>query len=229
MPSGKQSRKRRQTQVPAPPPVRAKGGRPAAAGAWLSGRNLWWLGGGALVVAVIVLAIALTGGSAKPFDVNFAQMSGLQTDPPPWNNGVGELQDRLGQVHLDALAQEQLAFHIHMHLDIYVNGKHVTVPAGIGISTFITEMHVHAPDGVLHVESAKNRPYTLGQLFGEWSVRLMANCLGRYCGQLHWWVNGKPQAGNPADLVVHAHQEIVIAAGTPPAHIPAGYNFPAGE
>ncbi|MHB8659521.1 MAG: hypothetical protein ACYC91_16535 [Solirubrobacteraceae bacterium] len=180
---------------------------------------------------MIVLAIALTGGSAKPVYVNFAQMSGLQTDPPPWNNGVGELQDRLAQVHLDPLAQEALAFHIHQHLDIYVNGKHVTVPALIGISdnSFVTEMHIHAPDGVLHVESAKNRPYTLGQFFGEWSVRLNANCLGRYCGDLHWWVNGNPQTGNPADLIVHAHQEIVIAAGKAPAHIAASYNFPAGE
>jgi hypothetical protein len=210
--------------------VRGKGRVPTTGASWLSGRNRWWLGGGvASVVAVIVLAITLTGGSAKPVQVDFARMSGLQTDPPPWNNGVGELQDRLAQVHLDPLVQEALAFHIHMHLDIYVNGQHVTVPAGIGISTFITEMHTHAPDGVLHVESAKNRPYTLGQVFGEWSVRLNASCVGRYCGDLHWWVNGKPQTGNPADLIVHAHQEIVIAAGKAPAHIPASYNFPAGE
>jgi hypothetical protein len=204
---------------------------PATGAAWLGGRNRWWLGGGAaIVVAVIVLAIALTGGSAKPVHVDFAQMPAAQLDAPPWNNGVGELQNRLAQVHLDPLAQEALAFHIHQHLDIYVNGKHVTVPALIGIdSSFVTEMHTHAPDGVLHVESAKNRPYTLGQFFGEWSVRLSADCLGRYCGDLQWWVNGTPQAGNPADLVVHAHQEIVIAAGKPPAPIPASYNFPAGE
>jgi len=134
-------------------------------------------------------------------------------------------------IHLDPLAQEALAFHIHQHLDVYVNDKHVTVPALIGIyaNSFITEMHTHTPDGVLHVESPKNQPYVLGQIFGEWGVRLNASCLGRYCGDLHWWLNGKPQAGNPADLIVHAHQEIVIAAGKPPAHIPASYNFPAGE
>lgn len=230
MPSGKQSKRQRQAQTLAPPPVRSKQGG-ASGTSWLSGRNVWWLGGGAaIVVVVVILAIALSGGSAKPVQVDFAQMSGLQTDPPPWNNGVGELQDRLAQIHLTPLAQEALAFHIHQHLDIYVNGKHATVPALIGIgSSFVTEMHTHAPDGVLHIESAKNRPYTLGQFFGEWSVRLNANCLGKYCGNLHWWVNGKPQTGNPSDLVVHAHQEIVIAAGKPPAHIPASYNFPAGE
>lgn len=200
---------------------------------WFSGDRFWWFAGGAAaLVAVIVLAVVLaTGGSAKPVYANFAQMPGLQTGAPPWNNGSGNLQDKLSFVHLDPLAQEALAFHIHQHLDVYVNGQHVTVPALIGIfgNSFITEMHTHTPDGVLHVESAKNRPYVLGQFFGEWGVRLNASCIGGYCGNLHWWLDGKPQTGNPADLIVHAHQEIVIAAGKPPAHIPASYNFPAGE
>lgn len=206
--------------------MRAKGRVPTSS-AW----NMWQIGGAAIVVAVIAIAIALRGGSAKAVYVDFAPMAGLQTDPPPWNNGVGELQDRLAQVHLDPLAQKALAFHIHQHLDVYLNSTHVTVPALIGVNdnSFVTEMHTHTPDGILHVELAKNRPYTLGQFFGEWSVRLNARCLDRYCGNLHWWVNGKPQTGNPADLVAHAHQEIAIAAGKPPARIPARYNFPAGE
>ena len=40
---------------------------------------------------------------------------------------------------------------------------------------------------------------------------------------------GKPQTGKPADLVVASHQEIAIAAGKPPAHVPARYAFSAGE
>jgi hypothetical protein len=114
---------------------------------------------------------------------------------------------------------------------VYVNGTHLTVPALIGINdnSYITEIHTHDPSGVLHVESAKNRLYTLGQFFGEWSVRLNARCIGRYCGGLQWWLDGKPQTGNPADLIVKSHQEIVIAAGKPPAHVPSSYAFPAGE
>lgn len=90
-----------------------KGG--ASGTSWLRGRNVWWLGGGAAIRCRSghPRGIALSGGSAKPVHVDFAQMSGLQTDPPPWNNGVGELQDRLTQVHLNPLAQEALAFHIH--------------------------------------------------------------------------------------------------------------------
>jgi hypothetical protein len=238
MPSGRQSkRRRREGRTSLPPAVQGKRGavpaarpkHPTVAG---GGRNRWWIGGGAAFIAtVFVLAIALTHGSVKPAGIDFAQMSGLQNGSPPWDNGDGELQSRLAQVHLDPLAQETLAFHIHQHLDVYVNGGHVTVPALIGIydSSFITELHTHKPDGVIHVESAKHRPYTLGQFFGEWGVRLNATCLGRYCGDLHWWVNSKPQTGNAADFVLHPHQEIVIAAGKPPPHIPASYSFPAGE
>jgi hypothetical protein len=232
VPSGKKSKQARQAaQVKAPPPVQSKGilgrGRAAKFG------SFWWITGGIGVIAaiVIVIAIAVFGGSAKPVRVDFAQMPGLQTGPPPWNNGSGVLQDKLSFVQLTPLAQEALAFHIHMHLDVYVNGKHVGVPALIGIfgGSFITEIHTHTPDGVIHVESAENRPYTLGQLFGEWGVRVSASCLGRYCGNVHWWVNGKPQTGDAADLVFHAHQEIVIAAGKLPARIRSSYNFPAGE
>jgi len=195
----------------------------------------WWTGGAALValvaVGVAVAAIRSNGSSAKPVLVDFAAMSGLQSGAPPWNNGSGELQQRLSDVHLNPLPQEQLAFHIHQHIDTYVNGRHVALPAGIGIygNSFITEIHTHQPDGVIHVESAQNRPYTLGQLFGEWSVRLNAGCLGRYCGRLHWWVNGKPQTGNPAALVLKPHEEIVVATGRTPAHVPSSYAFPAGE
>ena len=231
-PRSVQKREKRQAQRPNrnQEPQRV----PTTGGPSLFSRDrFWWVVGGAgAVIAVIILAAILaTGGSAKPVQVNFAQIPSLQTGPPPWNNGSGNLQNNLSSVHLDPLAQEALAFHIHQHLDVFVKGRHVTVPALIGIfgNSFITEMHTHTPDGVLHVESAKNRPYVLGQFFGEWGVRLNANCIGRYCGDLHWWLDGKPQTGNPADLIVHAHQEIVIAAGKPPAHIPASYNFPAGE
>lgn len=230
MPSGKKSKQMRRAAQSAPPPVRSKGS-PAGRNDWLSGNGRWLAGGAAAVIAIVVLLIVLaSGGSAKPVVVDFSTMTGLQTGAPPWNNGAGELQQRLSDVHLDPLSAEALAFHIHQHLDVYVNGTRVTVPALIGIydNSFITEVHTHQPDGIIHIESAKNRPYTLGQFFGEWSVRLTANCLGKYCGHVRWWVNGAPGFGNPANLILRRHQEIVVAAGPPPARIPKSYTFPAG-
>jgi hypothetical protein len=188
---------------------------------------------GVLVVVGVVLGVVLSsrGGSGKTSGVDFAQIQGLQTGAPPWNNGVARLPDNVSVVHLDTLTAEGTVLHIHAHLDVYVNGNHVAVPADIGIddNTFLTELHTHDASGVIHIESPTQRQFVLGQFFGEWAVRLSASCLGRYCGDLHWWVDGTPQTGNPADLVLRAHQEIVIAVGRPPAHIPSKYAFPAGE
>lgn len=123
MPSGKKSKAMRRAQSNAPPPVRSKGS-PAGRTDWLSGNGRWFAAGGAVVIAVVVLAVVLaSGGSAKPIYVDFSTMTGLQTGAPPWNNGAGELQQRLSDVKLDPLSQEALAFHIHQHLDVNGGGR----------------------------------------------------------------------------------------------------------
>jgi hypothetical protein len=217
------------------PPVRSKGSN---APRRLDSRT-WIVGGlvAVVVVLAIVLGIVLTGRSGSKsatgssVTVPWASIPGLQTGAPPWNNSSAVLTDRLQLLHLSALGTEGSVIHIHQHLDIYVNGKKVQVPALVGIDTaagFLTELHTHDTSGILHVESEKKQDYVLGQFFGEWGVKLTANCLGTYCGGLKWWVNGKPMVGNPAQLVLKAHQEIVLAAGKAPAKVPSSYKFPAG-
>jgi hypothetical protein len=214
----------------APPPVRSGGstGTPDR-------RRLLLIGGVvAAVVVAVVLALVLTRGgssSSAPRAIPWSQLGALQTGPPPWNNGVGGLTDRLQSLDLSQLGAEGTVLHIHQHLDLYVQGKKVVLPALIGIydNSYITEVHVHDNSGVIHVESPTQRDFTLGQLFGEWGVKLTANCVGRYCGHVKWWVNGAPQTGDPAQLVLEAHQETVIAAGPPPLVIPKSYKFPEGE
>jgi hypothetical protein len=181
--------------------------------------------------AVVAAAAGLAVGAPT---VDFAHLPGLQTSAPPWGSGSSTLQKRLPYVHLDALPQEQLAFHVHQHLDLWLNGRKVAVPAAIGIGAgqfqpFITELHTHDATGIVHIEAAQKHVYSLGQLFGEWGVRLSPRCLGSFCGQLRWWVNGKRQRGDPAaHQLFPAHQEIAIALGRPPARVPSGYTFPPG-
>ncbi len=223
----------RKTRAPRPPrPVQAPERRQQPKAAGFSRRATLTAAAAALaVVAAIAIALAFPrGSSSPPKPVAFAALPGLHTGAPPWNNGNGNLPDKLPLVHLDALSQEGVALHIHQHLDVFVNGKRVTVPALVGIyaNSFITEVHTHDASGIIHLESPKNRQFSLGQFFGEWGVRLSASCLGRYCGNLHWWLNGKRQPGNPALLVLSAHQEIAIASGDPPARIPSSYAFAAG-
>ena len=219
----------------AAPPVRSKGSK---APRQFDSRT-WLIGGlvAVVVVLAIVLGIVLTGGKSNKSattsarTIPWANIPGLQTGAPPWNNSSAVLADRLQLLGLNALGTEGSVIHIHQHLDIYVNGKKVQVPALVGIDTtsgFLTELHTHDTSGILHVESATKRDYVLGQFFGEWGVKLTSNCLGTFCGNLKWWVDGKRMVGNPAQLVLKAHQEIVIAAGKAPANVPTSYKFPAG-
>jgi hypothetical protein len=127
--------------------------------------------------------------------------------------------------------------HIHQHLDLYVDGHKVPVPAGIGIDPAVgyAPLHTHDPSGVIHVESPTVRPYTLGELFAVWGVRLTPSCLGGDCAgggrQLRVYVDGRAYQGDPATLVLAAHQELVVAFGTAaqlPSPVPSSYQFPPG-
>lgn len=237
MTSGRKSKAARRATAAAPPPVHSKGGPRRQGGLAAYGRRTVAIGAvaAALVVAAIVAAVVLarggsTGGSA-PAAIPWTKLAPLQNGSPPWTNDVAQLPDRLSYIGLNQLGSEGSVLHIHQHLDLYVNGKKVGVPAGIGIygTSWITEVHVHDTSGVVHVESPTQRTFRLGQLFGEWGVKLTANCVGRYCGHVRWWVNGRKMAGDPAALALKAHQEIVIAAGPPPLVVPKSYTFPAGE
>jgi len=49
---------------------------------------------------------------------------------------------------------EQNAFHIHAHLDIFVDGEPFDVPADIGITNSCTYwLHTHDLTGIIHIES----------------------------------------------------------------------------
>jgi hypothetical protein len=144
---------------------------------------------------------------------------------------------------------EQLQYHVHAHLDVFVNGKHIIVPAGLGIDitnrrvhkfetdgmaawggivipcaeACISPLHTHDVTGILHTESSTRHDNTLGQLFTEWNVRLDANCFATYCRPaqaLAIYVNGTKFDGDPTTIPLSDHKEIAIIAGTPPAQIP---------
>jgi len=197
---------------------------------------LWLTGGLAalgVIAAIVAAVIVFTGGgsSANPKIPNNSQLAGLQTGPAPWNPGLDTLPDRLGPLGLNELTNEGQVVHIHQHLDIYVNGKHEPVPAGIGIydGQFLTELHTHDASGVMHVESPTKRDFNLGEFFGVWGVRLDANCVGGYCRPITPWtfyVNGQAYDGDPAALVLKEHQEIVFVVGKPPRKVPSSYAFP---
>ena len=148
---------------------------------------------------------------------------------------------------------EFVFLHVHAHLDVFVNGKPVTVPAGIGIDTenpsvrrfkandgstgyggisppcaqpCISPLHTHFADGVLHTEAKKDQFNTLGELFTEWNVRLDSSCVGGYCkpaAPITIYVDGDPSSGDPRELKLEDKREIAIVIGTPPDDIPSSF------
>ncbi|HUH21012.1 MAG TPA: hypothetical protein VLZ09_04010, partial [Gaiellaceae bacterium] len=91
----------------------------------------------AVAAAVVAVVVARGGGNDNGAPaVGAAQptnLVGLQTGPAPWNPGLDTLPDRLDAVGVHALSAEGEVLHIHQHLDIFVNGKPMPVPANIGI------------------------------------------------------------------------------------------------
>jgi hypothetical protein len=157
---------------------------------------------------------------------------------------------------LEPERSESLAFHVHAHLDVFVNGEKVVVPAGIGMEIHdpgvnsgtsslgigyggikgcanpcVSPLHTHYPTGIIHTESATVRPNRLGQLFVEWGVRLDSSCVGGYCSpaaRVLVLVDGNRYSGNPADIELDDQREIAIVIGSAPSLVPSGYDFSAG-
>ena len=96
---------------------------------------------GAGIVGIVVVLLALfvlgKGGSTTAhFDgpnVDLANLPGLMRKAPPWPKNTKDLDARIKDVGVHILPAEGNVLHIHQHLDIFRDGKHVTVPALIGI------------------------------------------------------------------------------------------------
>jgi hypothetical protein len=201
------------------------------------------LGIAAVLAVVLVAGIAGLAVSAANRDRQPAtspgSLAGLQTGPAPWGANTADLAERLRAIGVHPLSpMEGTAVHIHQHLDLYVDGGAVPVPAGVGIDPAVgyAPLHTHDASGVIHVESPTVRTYTLGEFFAVWGVRFTPSCLGGSCAgagrQLRVYVNGRAYRGDPTTLTLAAHQELVVAFGTAaqlPSPIPSTYQFPPGE
>ena len=165
-------------------------------------------------------------------------LPGIQTGPAPWPPEEAQLRARLSAIGLPALSAEAFVIHTHQHLDLFIEGRKVTVPALIGISEregFLAPVHTHDATGIIHVESPTVRPYTLGEFFDVWGVRFTQSCLGGYCNAggktLRVYANGRPVTGDLRQLELTAHEEIVVTFGTEaqlPRPVPSSYGFPFG-
>ena len=65
------------------------------------------------------------------------------------------------------------SFHIHPHLQILVDGISEVLPGNLGVEPgCIRELHTHATDGDIHIESATDRGYRLSDFLLVWKQPL---------------------------------------------------------
>ncbi len=126
---------------------------------------------------------------------------------------------------------EQLAYHIHAHLQVFYNGAPRQLPGAIGMLGPIAQqtqygpfygatkcyywLHTHAADGVIHIESPTATFYTLGDFFDEWGQPLSGDAVATAKGPVTAFVNGKPWTRNPRDIQLKPHTVIQLDVGKP--------------
>jgi len=182
-------------------------------------------------------ATAAPASPVSPVSDDASGLPGLQTSEAPWAPQLSHLEERLQAIGLPALRREGTTLHLHQHLDLFIHGHPVPVPAEIGVNRvegFIAPIHTHDGSGAIHIESSVISRYTLGQFFDIWGLRLTPTCLGGYCNAgeqiLRVYVNGAPVTSNPREIGLEDNQEIVIAYGTAqelPAPIPSTFKAPS--
>jgi hypothetical protein len=185
----------------------------------------WLLPVGMTVVALAVIFVAL---------YLFSRQGSPSPSGAPSTAATGQTVDGV-----QCQTSEQVAYHIHAHLAIFVDGQPQTVPYGIGIpnpqvdnssgESFVVGgscfywLHTHATDGVIHIESPDQRTYTLGNVFDIWGQKLSPTQVGTNTGTVTAYVNGQRYSGDPRDIPLTAHAVIQLNVGTDVA--PKPYTF----
>src|SRR6478609_6521217 len=143
-------------------------------------------------IALTIALVATACGAKKPTPpANIAAAPAPASGGLPWPAPPDPLA-LARKAGLTPEPHEFFGFHVHSHLDVFVNGAPVQVPAGIGIDIHdpavhhevledgsdayggidppckapcISPLHTHDVSGVLHTESQGSEPNRLGQFF----------------------------------------------------------------
>ena len=196
-----------------------------------------------VVIAAIVIAVVLTGRHHPPaaqissHDVATATLGGpMGPEGVPLEQGtpLAPLSTAAQGATVDGIkcqGHEQVVYHIHTHLTVYVNGQLRPVPPGVGIVKPVGQrsahgsfysasqcyywLHVHAQDGIIHIEAPSSATYTLGQFFDLWNQPLSANAVASVHGKVTVFVNGQRFTGGPRNITLKSHEDIQIDVGQP--------------
>ncbi len=125
--------------------------------------------------------------------------------------------------------QEYGDFHIHAHLDVFIDGAARSVPAMIGIlpvQKCLYWMHTHDESGIIHIEAPKKRAFTLAQFFDLWKTTAAGAPERKDAAKI--FVNGKRVNTRLDQIELADHMQIAVVYGKEPATVPSSYNFAQG-
>src|SRR5207302_9007648 len=128
------------------------------------------------VVVIIAGAVALGVVLSRPHSTGTAASSGTSAAPTQQDSSTSVLATTAGQATGETVDgvqsnnMEQVLFHVHAHVALYINGQQKLVPYGVGIvppyqlqqtsagpfvagGTKYYWLHTHDESGVVHIES----------------------------------------------------------------------------
>ena len=187
-------------------------------------------------IAVVAVAsfLALGTGTGRTAPLASPGHPGPEGIPIPGGSQLAPTGDAAAIGPVDKILcqpSEQVLFHIHAHLTVFVDGRPRTVPPGIGIASpqaqatpdgpFVVAgscfswLHTHAADGIIHIESPVSRTFTLGNFFDVWGQPLSSTRVAGARGTVTAFVGGKRYAGNPRAIKLTRHAQIQLDVGRP--------------
>ncbi len=123
---------------------------------------------------------------------------------------------------VECQSSEQVSYHVHTLLEIYVRGEKVKIPASIGIipGHCMYWLHTHDETGLIHIEAPRQMRFTLGQFFDVWGQRLSSNnVLGIDLSSSNLesrvYVDGVRYSGDPREIELVDNRTVVLDIGPP--------------
>jgi hypothetical protein len=179
-----------------------------------------------IVVAALALDISFSAGESV-----------LSSSPSPSPSSLTTNLTPVDGIRCDEV--EFTRFHIHAHLDIFVDGKPYTVPSQIGIDPegrCLYWLHTHDDSGIIHIESPTEREFTIGNFIEIWkrtfgNTVLFDSDLNETNSFINAYVNGVevPSSTDLTNIGINAHDEIALLLGPiRPENIPSEYQFEEG-
>lgn len=179
-----------------------------------------------LAAAGVFVSMALTGKAGGTSSADPATATAQAQLTPVAGLAVGPVQCTYNEMVSAGF------YHVHSHLTLLDAGRELTIPSNIGFKysdDCLYWTHTHSPSGgIIHIESPYTIKPTLGDFFRVWGVPISSHRvwkLATKAGQkMRVWLNQRPYKGNPANIPLKSHQDIVIEVGPPFKKMPP-YNF----